>query len=574
MKHLVRTESCTHSSPEMQPQDALATFAIPRRSNQVSKILRLGASPGFCRAIDRGILNMATAVLVTGLILVAQAAAHSEVMLPSGFVTLDVVGGDPVDPPTLAIGTGLLRSAAFQGKILSASDTGGVTQLTFAANSFAVGTYDPASGNPTHGIEIVGGNLNGALANVVVTGDSSVTLDRLLTPTELVDFSARIRPFWTFNLLFGSDNAAGFASGPTSVADVFFIRLPDGTTKEIRHNGTQWVDPSDAASGDVPIPSEAGIELIRRGTDDLAIKIFGDVKPEPTAVTLNSGLGSVTYFQTLHPLDSPRLKDLGLYTGDPATGVKPGNTPAEADVLTIGDPATGETYDFYVDTDTGRWTTGSTDASLVQIPANSTVKLTRRHTSGLGLNVPPPPMALGEDPLELELVAAASRKVHGSPGRSFDVNLPIGDIAVEPREGTDLTVVFSFDGASSENPLVSGTAQLTNAIAGIVDSTDFVGNEFRVNLSGVTDIQTLTLEISNVAALNAETFSGPASVNIGQLLGDVSNNQVINVGDTLFVKQSENLPVNFSNFRADIDANGTVSTSNLDTVRNRSGLGL
>lgn len=154
------------------------------------------------------------------------------------------------------------------------------------------------------------------------------------------------------------------------------------------------------------------------------------------------------------------------------------------------------------------------------------------------------------------------------------MNLPLTGtlVGIEPRTGgasNNHTVVFTFEGASASNPLVSGTASVTGGTASIA-STQFAGNEMIVNLTGAVNLQTVTVTLSNIAAQNGQTVaSGQASMGI--LRNDVDYSRAVNVGDTVRAKTSSSEDLGLTNFRADVDLSGRSNVGDVVQVKSSSG---
>jgi hypothetical protein len=157
----------------------------------------------------------------------------------------------------------------------------------------------------------------------------------------------------------------------------------------------------------------------------------------------------------------------------------------------------------------------------------------------------------------LLLQSVASRKVHGLAG-TFDLGLGLvpTNPTTEPRSGGaggSHTIVFTFN-----QPLTSGTAAVSagTAVAGV---PTFSGNEMIVPLSGVTNIQYLTVNVSNVASSGGGTGSG--SVRIGFLLGDVNQSRVVSVADLGLVNALLAQVVTAANYLKDVNVSGTLTVA-------------
>src|SRR5205807_3793057 len=88
-----------------------------------------------------------------------------------------------------------------------------------------------------------------------------------------------------------------------------------------------------------------------------------------------------------------------------------------------------------------------------------------------------------------------SRKIHGSAG-PFDINLPLtGNVGVECRSGgatNDYQMIINF-----ANPVTVGSAAVTSG-TGSVSSFSGNGSQVTVNLTGVTNVQRITVTLFNV----------------------------------------------------------------------------
>ena len=171
----------------------------------------------------------------------------------------------------------------------------------------------------------------------------------------------------------------------------------------------------------------------------------------------------------------------------------------------------------------------------------------------------------------VQLVEAVSRKVHGSAG-VFDIVLrgqdppPPGYLGIECRSGGvngDYTLVFTFannltsvGGAS----VSSGTGSVSNAAIG----SDF--HQYLVNLTGVTNAQTITVGLSNVSD-SAGNFSPAVAGQMGVLLGDVNASGRVDAADVSLVRQQTLQNVDGSNFREDINASGRIDAADVSIAR-------
>jgi hypothetical protein len=163
---------------------------------------------------------------------------------------------------------------------------------------------------------------------------------------------------------------------------------------------------------------------------------------------------------------------------------------------------------------------------------------------------------------------AASRKTHGSAG-TFDINLPfIGDPGIECRTGGpsgNHQVVVTF-----ANPVTLNSASVSSG-TGSVSSATVNGNQVFVNLSGVTNAETIAITLFGV---NNGTNTGNVVISMSTLLGDVNATKSVNSTDVSQTKAQSGTAANLGNFRMDVTANGLINSSDVSTVKAQSGTGL
>jgi hypothetical protein len=168
----------------------------------------------------------------------------------------------------------------------------------------------------------------------------------------------------------------------------------------------------------------------------------------------------------------------------------------------------------------------------------------------------------------LSLNAAVSRKTHGAAG-IFDINLLTANFGPECRSsGGSQALVFAF----SDN-VVSGNASVTGGTGSILGSPIFNANTMTVNLTGVTDVQKVTITLSNVMNSFAQVLPNTA-VSVNVLGGDVTGNKTVNASDVSQTKAESGQTVDATSFRADVSANGVINASDVSLVKSRSGAGL
>jgi dockerin type I repeat protein len=97
------------------------------------------------------------------------------------------------------------------------------------------------------------------------------------------------------------------------------------------------------------------------------------------------------------------------------------------------------------------------------------------------------------------------------------------------------------------------------------------GSQVTVNLTGVTNVQRITVTLFNV---NDGTHMGNVPVSMGVLVGDVNGNAVVNASDVSLTKSQVGQAVSGSNFREDVNANGTISATDVALVKSDVGTAL
>jgi phosphatidylinositol-3-phosphatase len=169
---------------------------------------------------------------------------------------------------------------------------------------------------------------------------------------------------------------------------------------------------------------------------------------------------------------------------------------------------------------------------------------------------------------QFNAINAVSRKIHGSAG-TFDIGLPLaGTPGIECRTGgatNDYQVVVTFGG-----PVTFSNAQVTQG-TGTAASTSTSGNQVFVNLTGVTNAQTIQITLF---AVNDGTAINDVSIPMSILVGDTTANGFVNSSDIAQTQSQSGQPVTLSNFREDVTANGLINSSDIALVQSKSGTGL
>ena len=178
------------------------------------------------------------------------------------------------------------------------------------------------------------------------------------------------------------------------------------------------------------------------------------------------------------------------------------------------------------------------------------------------------PLPSGPVP-SLTPTSVVSRKTHGGAG-TFDINLPLtGNVGVECRSGgatNDYQMIISF-----ATPVTVGGASVTSGIGSVSSFSGSGTSQITVNLTGVTNVQRITVTLSNV---NDGIHMGNVPVSMGVLIGDVNGNAVVNASDVSLTKSQVGQAVSGSNFREDVNVNGTISATDVALVKSKVGTAL
>lgn len=168
----------------------------------------------------------------------------------------------------------------------------------------------------------------------------------------------------------------------------------------------------------------------------------------------------------------------------------------------------------------------------------------------------------------LKLVSAVSRRTHGSAG-TFDIDLlQTGTPGIECRSGgatNDYSIVFTF-----VNNISVGAASVTSG-TGSVRNFSVAGNQVTVNLTGVSNAQTIVVTLAGVSD---GTNTGSVQATMGVLVGDTTADKSVNSADISQTKSQSGQVVTIANFREDVTADGSINSADISLVKSRSGTAL
>lgn len=172
--------------------------------------------------------------------------------------------------------------------------------------------------------------------------------DRDLSGLMLSGTPYEIRPHTTIDYLLGATNSAGLAAGANqSDADNVQLVTTGGGVETIWYSNVEgnqgWKDAAGDPAGGLIVFPEEGVLVKRKQADPLNIYQQGALLAGPMVVPVEVDYSLVG---TLKTETAVSLDGLGLFTGDPATGVASGLNPSEADNL-IRVNADGTTSRFF-----------------------------------------------------------------------------------------------------------------------------------------------------------------------------------------------------------------------------------
>jgi hypothetical protein len=129
----------------------------------------------------------------------------------------------------------------------------------------------------------------------------------------------------------------------------------------------------------------------------------------------------------------------------------------------------------------------------------------------------------------------------------------------------DHTIVFTFS-----NNIATSSASVTSGAAMVSGTPIISGNTVTVNLTGVSNAQTVSVTLSNITDVFSQALPDRA-VSISFLVGDATGNGAVTSSDIGQVKAQSGQPVTGENFRADINANGAITSSDVGQVKSAVG---
>lgn len=279
--------------------------------------------------------------------------------------------------------------------------------------------------------------------------------------------------------------------------------------------------------------------------------------PTVSAANVPVGYAAVGGFNTNTPLTPGHLFQVtcantcGSFTWLDKTGNLP-DIPADSVIVNPNDPHqvfAGTDWGVYFTNDItaanpvwARFENGLPHAMVWDMQIDRGATTLSVWTRSRGAYVWPLPSAV------LTLTRAVSRLTHGSAG-DFDIEMPLtGTSGVEDRSSNAYSAVFTFDSpvTSGEVTVLSGTAT--------VGAITFSGNEMRVQLTGVTSAEIVTLRAQNINGDGQPHGDVP----FGFLTGDIDGSRLVDRTDVNQAAADRGQVVTSANFRDDMNLNGRV----------------
>jgi hypothetical protein len=142
--------------------------------------------------------------------------------------------------------------------------------------------------------------------------------------------------------------------------------------------------------------------------------------------------------------------------------------------------------------------------------------------------------------------------------------------SVECRNsGGNHSFVFTFS-----NPVVSGSAIVATTGTGSISGSPIInGNTMTVNLTGVSDVQLLTMTLRGITDNFAQVLADTA-VSVYMLVGDTTGNRSVNATDVSQTKLQSGTTVTNANCRQDVAVSGAINGTDISLVKSRVGMGL
>ena len=270
----------------------------------------------------------------------AQVTATTD---PVGFITLNVYGGSAATPRLSLVSPTLTQPVTWQGVITGVSGN----TISVSGTPWTVGQFNSAF--YVELISVATPAISGTLSDITGTPTTSSITTAQATGAAIGD-TIKIRPDVTIANLFGATNSAGLQSsaGDASTADEVLIYSGANSISYFYYTGpglpAGWYRSDTFSDGSqVTIAPSEAVVIKRKAAGDVPIVFNGAVKTGNTLIPIVSGLNVLGTASA----KGLTLANSGLYTGNPATGVKDsaGDSSTADEIILY--TATGQKSYFY-----------------------------------------------------------------------------------------------------------------------------------------------------------------------------------------------------------------------------------
>src|SRR5207244_9951636 len=145
-----------------------------------------------------------------------------------------------------------------------------------------------------------------------------------------------------------------------------------------------------------------------------------------------------------------------------------------------------------------------------------------------------------------------------------------GNSGIECRSGGvngDYMLVFTFPNTLTTVGGASVSSGTGSVASSNVDGSD--AHNYIVNLTGVTNVQVITVSLTNVTD-SLGNFSSATSVSMGVLIGDTNADRSVNSADIGQTKSQSFHTVVQGNFREDVNVDGSINSADIGLVKSKS----
>ncbi len=297
------------------------------------------------------------AVCVTGIIMaiIGGAGALSAVETYTPVYVATATHVEPhTSPGTKASHTHValqqVPQAIYQGVITSFNGS----VLTDAEARLSPGMLDASSAGASFYLEISDGSARGLRSDILFNSEGgSLHLSDDISGRVSKGDTFVIRPHFTVESLFGEFNEKSGLNSGRDINDadnlVFIDNLGNANrifNLMINEVVSLWTNQQAQRTGSMPVDPFTGFIIRRLDSNPVTVYNTGEFRTIPTRITVKPGLNFVGLG---HSSRSITLDELGLYTGDPQTGIQSAVNPSEGDnIVLYSADGSSKTY-FYLE---------------------------------------------------------------------------------------------------------------------------------------------------------------------------------------------------------------------------------